>query len=87
MRIRLANIPNDFFQEYNLTNKSRYGWIYFEIYKGVYGLTQDGKISQNLLTTCLHKAGYYQAATTPGFWLHKWRPILLTIIVDEFGIE
>ena len=86
-RVRLANIPDEFFQEYNLSEKARDGWIYFEIFKGVYGLPKSGKIANDILVTRPHKDGYYQAATTPGLWLHKWQPILFALIVDDFGIE
>ena len=24
---------------------------------------------------------------TPGLWRHKWRPILLFLIVNDFGVE
>ena len=58
---------------------TRDGWIYFEIHKGVYGFLQYGKLAEKLLSKCLHKTGYYQAATTPGLWLHKWQHILFTI--------
>ena len=31
--------------------------------------------------------GYYEAASTPGLWRHKWRPIQFCLNVDDFGIE
>ena len=34
----------------------------------------------------LEKAGYYEAARTPGLWRHKWRPIQFFLILDDFGI-
>ena len=44
-------------------------------------------ISNKLLEARLNKAVYYQCPTTPGLWCHKWCPILLCLIVDDFGIE
>ena len=40
-------------------------------------------------TSCVpvSKAGYYEAATTPGLWCHKWRPIQFVLLVDNFGIK
>ena len=35
----------------------------------------------------MEKEGYYEARTTPGLWKHKWRPIQLCLIVDDFGVE
>jgi hypothetical protein len=31
--------------------------------------------------------GYYDSASTPGLWRHKWRPIQFCLIVDDFGVE
>ena len=33
------------------------------------------------------EADYYEAATTPSLWCHKWRPIQFFLLVDNFGIE
>jgi hypothetical protein len=35
----------------------------------------------------LEAEGYYEAATTPGLWRHKWQPIQFCLIVDDFGVE
>ena len=86
-RVRLSDIPDKFVQEYNLLAYTRDGWVYFEIWRGVYGLPQSGMLSNKLLGQRLNKAGYYQFPTSPGIWRHKWRPILFFIIVDDFGIE
>ena len=61
--------------------------MYFEISNGVYSLKQAGKLANNLLTTRLATHGYYQCATMPGLWRHKWRPIMFVLIVDDFGLE
>ena len=54
---------------------------------GCYGLPQSGRLANDLLRTCLEKAGYYEAATTPGLWCHKWSPIQFVLLVYDFGIE
>ena len=41
VRIKLADIPQEFVDEYDLTRFTHCGWIYFEINKGVYGLKQS----------------------------------------------
>ena len=61
--------------------------MYFEILWGCYGLPHSVRITNDLLHTRLKKAGYYEAATTPGLWRHKWRPIQFVLIVDDFGIK
>ena len=63
------------------------GWIYFDILWGCYGLPQSGRLANDLLSTRLEKVGYYEAATIPGLWRHKWCPILFVLIVDDFGIK
>ena len=56
-RIKLSDIPEDFTLEYNLLSYARYGWVYFEIRRGVYGLPQSGMLSNKLLETRLNGAG------------------------------
>ena len=87
VRIRLADILQEFIDAYQLTLFVRDGWVYFEINNGVYGLKQAGKLANDLLTERLAAHGYYQCATTPGLWRHKWRPVTFVLIVDDFGIQ
>ena len=75
IHIKLSDIPQEFIEEYNLSKASQNGWIYFEILRGCYGLPQSGRLANDLLRTRLEKADYYEAATIPGLWCHKWRPI------------
>jgi hypothetical protein len=53
----------------------------------MYGLKQAGKLVNDLLSERLFKHGYYQCATTPGLWRHKWQPVIFVLIVDDFGIN
>ena len=86
-RIKLDVIPHEFINEYNLMQYVCNEWVYFEITNGIYGLKQAGKLANDLLTKRLSAHGYFQCATTPGLWRHKWQPILFVLIVDDFGIE
>ena len=87
VKIRLSDIPQEFIDKYDLENCTRDGWVYFKIRKGVYGLPQERKLKNDLLQKRLGTAGYYEVATTPGLCLHKWRPIIFSLIVDDFWIE
>ena len=87
VRIKLSYIPQEFIEEYDLTQAAQNGWIYFEILRGCYGLPQSGRLTNELLRTCLEKAGYCEAATTPGLWSHKWHPIQFFLLVDDFGVK
>ena len=63
------------------------GWVYSECIRGAYVLPQSGIIANNLLRPRLEKEGYYETATTPGLWRHKWCTIMFCIIVDNFGVK
>ena len=75
MRIKFSDIPQEFIEEYDLSETAQNGWIYLEILHGCYGLPQSVRLANDLLRTRLEKSGYYESATTPGLWCHKWRPI------------
>jgi hypothetical protein len=61
--------------------------VYCEIRKGMYGLPQAGIIAQELLAKRLKEHGYSQSETTPGLWKHEWRPIMFSLVVDDFGVK
>ena len=84
--MKLSDIPQEFIDEYDLSEANQHGWIYFEILRGCYGLPQSGRPANDLLRTQIEKADYYEAATTPGLWCHKWHPIQFVLLVDDFGI-
>jgi hypothetical protein len=86
VRIKISDIPDKFFTEYNLGGRDRDGWIYFEIRKGCYELPQAGILANDLLHSCLLTEGFYEAASMPGLWCHKWRPFKFCLIVDNFGV-
>ena len=41
---------------------------------------------KKILATRLIQHCYYQVRHTPGLWKHVWRPINLTLVVDNFGV-
>jgi hypothetical protein len=76
VRIKLADIPQEFIDKYKLNKIARNSWIYFEMRRGMYGLPQ-GIVANKLLQDRLAKFDYYKAATTTRLWCHKWHPIIL----------
>jgi hypothetical protein len=87
VRIKITDNPEEFILEYGLAGKEDHNrWIYFVIQCGCYRLPQAGILANNLLCGCLEKESYYKAATTPGLWKHKWRPIQFCLIVHDFSI-
>ena len=87
VRVKLEDIPKKFIEEYHLLDNERHGCVYFEIVRGCYGLTQSGKLANDLLRSRLEDAQYHETDTTPGLWHHKWLSIQFVLIVDDFGIE
>ena len=53
VRVKLEDIPQEFIHEYNILENERHGWVYFEIFRGCYGLPQSGKLANNLLRKIL----------------------------------
>jgi hypothetical protein len=86
VRIKLSDIPQEFINKYKLNKVARDSWIYFEMCRGMYGLPQAGILANKLLRDRLAKFDYYEAATTPELWRHKWCPIMFALIVDNFAI-
>mmetsp|Transcript_16733 Transcript_16733/g.43102 ORF Transcript_16733/g.43102 Transcript_16733/m.43102 type:complete len:336 (-) Transcript_16733:245-1252(-) len=56
------------------------------ITKGIYGLTQAGRLAQQKLHALLLRHGYH-ATKTPCLYHHPTEPIAFTIVVDDFGVK
>ena len=88
IRIKLADIPQEVIDEYNLQDKATPdGSIHIVANKGMYGLPQAGLLANELLEKRLNKNGYKQSKLVPGLWKHDWRPIQFTLVVDDFGVK
>ena len=86
MRLKLADMSADVIEHYKLLDVATPdGYVYCEIRKGMYGLPHAGIIAQELLAKRLKEHGYSQSETTPGLWKHEWRPIIFSLVVDDFG--
>jgi len=75
MRIPLAVIPKTILDKYNLWPLIHKGHVYIEIQKGMYGLSQAGKIANDQLIEYLKPHRYIECPITPGLWKHKTRDI------------
>jgi hypothetical protein len=87
VHVKISDIPTEFIEEYDLAGRDQDGWIYFKIRQGCYRLPQSGILANYLLCSRLEVEGYYESASTPGLWCHKWHPIQFCLIVDDFGVE
>ena len=87
MRLPLHYIPEDIIAQYNLLVLDLDGWVYLDIRKGMPGLKQAGTIPNNRLTLHLAKNSYAPAPHTPLLWAHAHLPIMLSLVVDNFGVK
>jgi hypothetical protein len=87
MKMLLSRFPEEIVQKYNLNALAVDGWVYIEIWKGMYGLKQSGLLANQLLQTRFTPFGYYPARHTLGLWLHRTRPISFTLMVDDFTFK
>ena len=74
-------------QQYSLRNLAHKGFVYMEIQKGMYGLTQTRKIANDKLKLHLTKFGYEPAPITPGLCRHQTSPLQFSLVLDDFGIK
>ena len=87
MRMPLDLLPDEIVQKYNLLAIAHKGWVYIRIKRGMYGLPEAGLLANELLKKRLIKSGYYECQFTPGLYKHMWRPIIFSLVVDDFGIK
>jgi hypothetical protein len=87
MKIPIALFLDWIIKQYNLTKHVLNGFIYLEMRRAVWGLPQAGILANKLLQKCLLPHGYYECTSMPGLWKHKMRPILFTLVVDNFGVK
>jgi hypothetical protein len=81
-------IPDKIIDHYNLCAiVTPEGWVYIEIWKGMYGLPQAGILTNQLLKKRLTIKGCYQFQHTPSLWHHVWQNIMFCLVVDDFGIS
>ena len=86
-RLRIKILPQRIIDAYNLLGLVHNGYVYCEIQRGMYGLPQEGKLAYNQLFCQLDPHGYALCCHTPGLWRHKWRIILFSLVVDDFGVK
>ena len=84
----MVDTPDDVKEEYNLHQKAtKDGFVYEEVRNGIYRLPQVGLLVHELLEERLGTKGYHQSSNTSGLWVHEWRPIQFTLVVDDFGVK
>ena len=88
LRMKIDTFPEDEIEHYKLREKvDANGFLFIRVERGMYGLPHAGIIAQKLLEERLAKHGYRQSDHTPGLWIHDWRPISFSLIVNDFGVK
>jgi hypothetical protein len=87
MRIPEKHIPEVIMTQYKLRPLLHNGSVLAEIHKGMYGLPQAGILANNRLQEHLQEHGYTQTPHTPGLFRHETRPVMFSLIVDDFGVQ
>jgi hypothetical protein len=70
-RVKLADIPEEIIDKYQLHEKVKNGWVYFKVVRGMYSLPQSGSNSHNELEEQLNKEGYFKSPLVPALWKHN----------------
>jgi hypothetical protein len=83
MRLAIDTHPQEIIDQYALLGLVHNGFVYLEIRKGMYGLPQAGILANQLLVKRLAPF----VTHTPGLWRHKHRPVLFSLVVDDFGVK
>jgi hypothetical protein len=87
MRVPVWALPPQIIEEYNLAGLIHNNYVLVEITKGMYGLPHAGLIAYERLVKHLELYGYHPSRHTDGLWTHETRPILFSLVVDDFGIQ
>lgn len=87
MMMTIDIFPPEIIEQYKLWELEHNGNIYIQISKGMYGLPQAELLAHNQLVDFMEPSGYYPFRNTPDLWSHKWRPVIFTLVVDDFGIK
>ena len=70
MRMPIKIFPQEFIDQYDLSEKVHNGFVYCAIIRCMYGLPQSGILANKLLRERLSDHGYFKMPHTPGFWKH-----------------
>ena len=86
-KLPIKIIPSDIIAHYKLTSLVHKDHVYIQVNKGMYGLPQEGILAYLQLVKRLAPYGFHPTNHTPGLWSHNKRPIIFTLVVDDFGIQ
>ena len=87
MWIKMADIPQDIIDQYEVTAKAVNRNVLVEIRKSMYGLKQASCIANNRLKQHLKASRYVPHRYTPGLFTHISRRTSFALCVKDFGVK
>jgi hypothetical protein len=87
MRIPASVIPDAIMPECDLAKLVHNKHVCVEIRKGMHGLPQAGRLASDRLINFLAPHGCTPVPITSGLWTHSTRPLVFTLVVDDFGTK
>ena len=67
LRVHIKDIPPEVLEEYDV-RPDKFGYVYLEFRRGMYGLKEAGIIAFKQLVRKLVPDGYHPRKQTPGLW-------------------
>ncbi len=88
LRLRIADMPDDVIEQYNLRDNTTPTAISIAKYKrGCMACHRPVSLPNNIVKERLQKHSYHQSQTTPGLWKHDPRSIRFSLVDNDFGVK
>jgi hypothetical protein len=87
MKIPLTLFPAWIVEQYDLNKHALHSFVHLEMRRALWGLPQAGILANKRLRLKLAPFGYNESENIPGLWYHESRPIMFTLVVDNFGVK
>ena len=87
VRIPRHMLPPAIIQLYKLEPLIVNDYVYAEVRKGMYGLPQASKLTNDALIKYLAPHGFVPCTVTPGLWRDTTSDLMFTLVVDDFGVR
>ena len=85
--MKIDILPDEIIEKYNLHNIVHNEYVYFKIKMVMYGIPESGILANKLLKNRLVKHGYDECQFTSVLYRHVWRPIMFSLVVNDFGVK
>jgi hypothetical protein len=87
IHVPVSAVPPSIMLEYDLDQLNINRHLYAEVRKGMYAPPQVGRIANECLTKFLKPFGYAPVPLTHSLWRDKTRPLIFTLVVDDFCVK